>query len=208
MTGMRARRGPGPALGRCRSEPGCISISKSRVCVERRPSRRRPRPTGPASCRSTPQRSRCCAPTPSLSSRSLSTSRGPRAAPRLHRPGGAVLRPPVSAPCFPDPVAKAALPTFSLHGLRHTHASCCCRPACRPRSVQERLGHSSIRITMDIYSHVTPGHGRRRRPGLRQAGRLGRRDERLTSTATRPAPGQEPIWLTRRSPTTGGLPFL
>jgi integrase len=43
-----------------------------------------------------------------------------------------------------------------LHGLRHSHASHLLAANVHPKIVQERLGHSSIAITMDIYSHSMP----------------------------------------------------
>jgi integrase len=44
----------------------------------------------------------------------------------------------------------------TLHGLRHSHASHMLASKVHPKVVQERLGHSSIAITMDIYSHLMP----------------------------------------------------
>ncbi len=44
----------------------------------------------------------------------------------------------------------------TLHGLRHSHASHILASNIHPKIVQERLGHSSIAITMDIYSHLMP----------------------------------------------------
>jgi integrase len=44
----------------------------------------------------------------------------------------------------------------TLHGLRHSHASHMLASKVHPKVVQERLGHSSIAITMDIYSHLLP----------------------------------------------------
>lgn len=52
-------------------------------------------------------------------------------------------------------VKASGLPYISLHGLRHTWATLALQAGEHPRIVQERLGHSSIRVTMDIYSHVT-----------------------------------------------------
>jgi integrase len=40
----------------------------------------------------------------------------------------------------------------TLHGLRHSHASHLLASKVHPKVVQERFGHSSIAITMDIYS--------------------------------------------------------
>jgi integrase len=45
---------------------------------------------------------------------------------------------------------------IKLHGLRHSHASHMLASNVHPKIVQERLGHSSIAITMDIYSHLMP----------------------------------------------------
>lgn len=44
----------------------------------------------------------------------------------------------------------------TLHGLRHSHASHMLASNIHPKIVQERLGHSSIAITLDIYSHLMP----------------------------------------------------
>jgi integrase len=48
------------------------------------------------------------------------------------------------------------LPWVSLQGLRHGHATHLLEAAIQPKIVQERLGHSNIQTTMDIYSHVLP----------------------------------------------------
>jgi integrase len=45
---------------------------------------------------------------------------------------------------------------MTLHRLRHSHASHLLAANIHPKVVQERLGHSSIAITMDIYSHLMP----------------------------------------------------
>ena len=52
---------------------------------------------------------------------------------------------------------KAGLPNIRFHDLRHTHASLMLRNGVHPKIVSERLGHSSIAITLDTYSHVLPG---------------------------------------------------
>lgn len=44
----------------------------------------------------------------------------------------------------------------TLKGLRHTHATLLLEMGVHPKVVQERLGHSTITTTMNIYSHVTP----------------------------------------------------
>ncbi len=52
---------------------------------------------------------------------------------------------------------KAGVPVIRLHDARHTHASLMLKAGIHPKVVQERLGHSSIQITLDTYSHVAPG---------------------------------------------------
>jgi integrase len=46
-------------------------------------------------------------------------------------------------------------PRLRFHDLRHTHATQLLASGVHPKVVQERLGHSTIAVTMDIYSHVT-----------------------------------------------------
>lgn len=43
-----------------------------------------------------------------------------------------------------------------VHDLRHTHASLLFASGSTAKEVQERLGHSDIKTTMNIYTHVTP----------------------------------------------------
>jgi len=58
------------------------------------------------------------------------------------------------------PLLKAArLPDIRFHDLRHTSASLLLAAGVHPKIVQERLGHSQIGITLDIYSHVLPTMG-------------------------------------------------
>ncbi len=52
---------------------------------------------------------------------------------------------------------RCGLKGIRLHDARHTHASLMLKQGIHPKIVQERLGHSSIQITLDTYSHVVPG---------------------------------------------------
>jgi integrase len=54
-------------------------------------------------------------------------------------------------------VGSSGLPKVTFHGLRHSHASHLLRTGAHPKIVQERLGHSTIAITMDLYSHLMDG---------------------------------------------------
>jgi len=47
------------------------------------------------------------------------------------------------------------LPRVRLHDLRHSHATQLLLAGVHPKIVQERLGHSTITTTLDLYSHVT-----------------------------------------------------
>ncbi len=49
---------------------------------------------------------------------------------------------------------ETPLPRIKVHEMRHTHATILLAGRENPRYVQDRLGHKSIAITMDIYSHV------------------------------------------------------
>ena len=69
---------------------------------------------------------------------------------RDDRPRGSCRRTTAAAKVLQD------LPHIPLHGLRHTHATLLLQIGESPKVVQERLGHASISITMDIYSHVNP----------------------------------------------------
>jgi len=53
-------------------------------------------------------------------------------------------------------LSKAGLPRVRLHDLRHTAATLHLSRGENPKIVQELLGHSTIVLTMDTYSHVTP----------------------------------------------------
>jgi len=52
---------------------------------------------------------------------------------------------------------EADVKPIRFHDLRHTHATLMLKQGVHPKIVQERLGHSNIRITLDTYSHVLPG---------------------------------------------------
>lgn len=47
------------------------------------------------------------------------------------------------------------LPTIHLHEVRHSAATILIANGTDPKTVAERLGHESVRITLDIYTHVT-----------------------------------------------------
>ena len=72
-------------------------------------------------------------------------------------PDGSPLDPSTVSHAFNKVMRKAGPPHIRLHDLRHTHASLLLQAGVHPKIVQERLGHSSIRVTLDTYSHVIGG---------------------------------------------------
>jgi integrase len=67
------------------------------------------------------------------------------------------LRPNTISRAWRNLAVKAGVRVIRLHDARHTHASLMLKQGIHPKVVQERLGHSTIAITLDTYSHVTPG---------------------------------------------------
>lgn len=58
---------------------------------------------------------------------------------------------------FHQLLREAGLPRIRLHDLRHTMATLMLAGGEHPKVVSERLGHATVGITLDTYSHVLPG---------------------------------------------------
>ncbi len=69
---------------------------------------------------------------------------------------GSLLDPDLLNKWFRKAAGEAGLEGLRLHDLRHTHASLMLSKGIHLKVVSERLGHSSIGITGDLYSHVLP----------------------------------------------------
>ena len=54
-------------------------------------------------------------------------------------------------------IRGTALPAYRFHDLRHAHATHLLASGAHPKVASERLGHSKVGITLDLYSHVMPG---------------------------------------------------
>ena len=61
------------------------------------------------------------------------------------------------AQSFDRIVRRAELPRIRLHDLRHSYATLALKAGVHPKIVSERLGHSTIAMTLDLYSHVAQG---------------------------------------------------
>ena len=101
---------------------------------------------------------------------------------RMLMPNDLVFCYPDGTPLPPNSVTKGfhklakslGMSGIRLHDLRHTHATIMLSQGVHPKVVSERLGHSSVAITLDTYSHVLPGI---------QAAAARRFDEGLQKTA-------------------------
>ncbi len=60
---------------------------------------------------------------------------------------------------FKPLVKRAGLPNIKLHDLRHTCAALLRSKAVHPKIVQGLLGHASIAMTLNRYSHWVPSMG-------------------------------------------------
>jgi integrase len=73
---------------------------------------------------------------------------------------------------FKPLLKRAGLPHFRFHDLRHTCAMLLLTQNVNPKVASDMLGHSSIAITLDTYSHVLPKHARKRRSRPRRSPQL------------------------------------
>ncbi len=69
---------------------------------------------------------------------------------------GQYLNPEAVTCWFRQAVKKSMLPKIRLHDLRHTHATLALQAGVHPKVVSERLGHATVSITLDTYSHAIP----------------------------------------------------
>jgi integrase len=72
------------------------------------------------------------------------------------QPDGRAPSPAAVTNSFARLVAKVdGMPAIHFHSLRHSHATALLAAGVHPKIAQERLGHSSVAMTLDLYSHVT-----------------------------------------------------
>ena len=76
------------------------------------------------------------------------------------RPDGRPLVPWAVSKAFRDHAQGGLLPPIPLHGLRHTYATLALASGVNPRIVSGRLGHATVALTLDVYSHVLPQQDR------------------------------------------------
>ncbi|MBZ5496655.1 MAG: site-specific integrase [Acidobacteriia bacterium] len=101
---------------------------------------------------------------------------------------------------FPRCLAKAKLRRIRFHDLRHTFASLLIQNGESLAYVKEQLGHSSIKITVDVYGHLVPGANRQavcKLPSLNGS----KAKEETTRTEPESAPQAHPAKLAAVSDT-------
>ncbi|MGC8486131.1 MAG: tyrosine-type recombinase/integrase [Candidatus Baltobacteraceae bacterium] len=99
---------------------------------------------------------------------------------------------------FAAVLERAGLPRIRFHDLRHTAATMMLMAEIHPKVVAERLGHASVRTTLDRYSHVVKGMGQGASealeafvfgpPGGRFGGTTAKRASKRTSRKTKKSP--------------------
>jgi integrase len=73
------------------------------------------------------------------------------------RPDGSPIHPDLITDWFRRLARGAALPPIRLHDVRHSYATAALAAGIPAKVVSERLGHATVAITLDVYSHVIPG---------------------------------------------------
>jgi integrase len=74
------------------------------------------------------------------------------------QPDGTPLYPQTITATFKRISLDLGLPTIGVHGLRHSSATMMISSGLSPKVVSQRLGHATVAITLDTYSHVLPAH--------------------------------------------------
>lgn len=72
------------------------------------------------------------------------------------QPDGRPLNPEYVSRRFQRLIRGAGLPSVRLHDLRHTHATLALAAGVPTRALSDRLGHSAMAVTTDIYQHAIP----------------------------------------------------
>ena len=70
------------------------------------------------------------------------------------REDGTPLNPQMLSDAFERQVRGAGLPAIRYHDLRHTYATIALDSDMKPWDLSDRLGHSSVAFTLDVYRHA------------------------------------------------------
>lgn len=72
------------------------------------------------------------------------------------REDGSQIHPERATKSFASAIKKSGAPAIRLHDLRHTNATLALAANVHPKVVSERLGHATVSLTLDVYSHAIP----------------------------------------------------
>jgi integrase len=75
----------------------------------------------------------------------------------IAHPDGSLIQPIYISQYWARIIRKTKLAHLRFHDLRHAHATHLLANGVHPKIASERLGHSKVGITLDLYSHVIPG---------------------------------------------------
>jgi integrase len=70
---------------------------------------------------------------------------------------GSIMTPMYVSQAWGRRIKKSGLKVIRFHDLPHSHATQMLSNKVHPKVASERLGHSKVSITLDLYSHVIPG---------------------------------------------------
>lgn len=93
--------------------------------------------------------------------------------------------------CQAEDCQERHTPLYRFHDLRHTCAALLIAQGAHPKEIQEQLGHSTIRITLDRYGHLFPSLHERLSDGLNEVFKKARED-------AQPAPSTEAVEMKSR----------
>ena len=70
---------------------------------------------------------------------------------------GRIWKPSAFTSAYRDLLRRRKIQPVRFHDLRHSHASQLLRAGVNAKVISERLGHSKVGFTLDVYSHLLPG---------------------------------------------------
>jgi integrase len=73
------------------------------------------------------------------------------------RDDGSIWPPSAFTSAYRDLLCRRKIGSVRFHDLRHSHVSQLLRSGVSPKVISERLGHSKVGFTLDVYSHLLPG---------------------------------------------------
>ncbi|MBM3133063.1 MAG: site-specific integrase, partial [Chloroflexi bacterium] len=105
---------------------------------------------------------------------------------------GGPMSPDTITHAFKRIASKLGLSKVRFHDLRHSHATLMLKAGVHPKIVSERLGHASINITLDTYTHILPG--------LQEAAALAFEESLAVRSAENPLNGADDRRVPKMSP--------